>query len=155
MRDDLPVGTSFTHRYRVPANKTVRHLYPDSPEFQSFPEVFATGFMVGLMEWACVRAMAPYLEPGEGSVGTAICVSHVAATPPGLTVTVTSELVEVDGRKLSWRVSAHDGVDEIGSGTHERMVIAVDRFVARVEQKAARHSAREAELAESGAGDRE
>ena len=136
MRDDLPIGALFTHRYRVPENKTVRHLYEEAAEFRSFPEVFATGFLVGLMEWACVRAMAPYLEPGEGSVGTAICVTHTAATPPGLTVTVTCELVEAQGRRLRWRVSAHDGVDEIGSGTHERAVILVDRFVAKVERKA-------------------
>ena len=136
MRDELPVGQSFTHRYQVPKNKTVRHIYPEAAEFQSFPEVFATGFLVGLMEWACVRAMAPWLEPGEGSVGTGICVTHTAATPPGLTVTVTCELAEAQGRRLSWRVSAHDGVDEIGSGTHERAVIQVDRFVAKVERKA-------------------
>lgn len=153
MRDDLPVGAPFTHSYQVPANKTVRHIYPESAEFQSFPEVFATGFMVGLMEWACVRAMAPYLEAGEGSVGTAICVTHTAATPPGLTVTVTTELVEVEGRRLSWRVSAHDGMEEIGSGTHERMVIMADRFAAKVAQKAA--SAMSGQLADSGAGDRE
>nr|3P3F_A Chain A, Fluoroacetyl coenzyme A thioesterase [Streptantibioticus cattleyicolor]3P3F_B Chain B, Fluoroacetyl coenzyme A thioesterase [Streptantibioticus cattleyicolor]3P3F_C Chain C, Fluoroacetyl coenzyme A thioesterase [Streptantibioticus cattleyicolor]3P3F_D Chain D, Fluoroacetyl coenzyme A thioesterase [Streptantibioticus cattleyicolor]3P3F_E Chain E, Fluoroacetyl coenzyme A thioesterase [Streptantibioticus cattleyicolor]3P3F_F Chain F, Fluoroacetyl coenzyme A thioesterase [Streptantibio len=135
MKDGMRVGERFTHDFVVPPHKTVRHLYPESPEFAEAPEVFATGFMVGLMEWACVRAMAPYLEPGEGSLGTAICVTHTAATPPGLTVTVTAELRSVEGRRLSWRVSAHDGVDEIGSGTHERAVIHLEKFNAKVRQK--------------------
>jgi fluoroacetyl-CoA thioesterase len=137
MKDGLCAGERFSHRYLVPPDKTVRHLYPESDDFAAFPEVFATGFMVGLMELACVRAMAPYLEPGEGSLGTAICVTHTAATPPGLTVTVDVELLEVQKRRLSWRVTAHDGVDQIGSGTHERAVITLDRFKAKVEEKAA------------------
>lgn len=135
MREGLLIDEEFTHSYLVPQNKTVRHLYAESEEFATFPEVFATGFMVGLMEWACVRAMAPFLEPGEGSVGTAIRVTHTAATPPGLTVQVTVRLLERRGKALSWQVSAHDGVDEIGSGTHERIVIDVDRFNKGVEKK--------------------
>ena len=135
MKDCLEIGERFTHRYVVPPDKTVRHLYPEAPEFAVFPEVFATGFMVGLMEWACLRAMAPCLEPGEGSLGTAVCVTHTAATPPGFTVTVTAELLKVRGRRLSWQVTAHDGVDEIGSGTHERAVVTMDRFHARMREK--------------------
>ncbi|MEU4683769.1 fluoroacetyl-CoA thioesterase [Streptomyces xinghaiensis] len=141
MREGLLTGEKFTHRYRVPRDKTVPHLYPESPEFSTFPEVFATGFMVGLMEWTCVRAMEPYLEAGEGSLGTAICVSHTAATPPGFTVTVTAELLGIEGRRLKWQVTAHDGVHEIGAGTHERAVIDVERFTTSLEKKIGRASA--------------
>ncbi|KNE80881.1 MULTISPECIES: fluoroacetyl-CoA thioesterase [Streptomyces] len=141
MRDGLRVGEVFTHSYVVPPDKTVRHLYPESPEFAGFPEVFATGFMVGLMEWTCVRALTPHLEPGEGSLGTEIRVTHTAATPPGLTVTVTAELLSVEKRRIRWRVTAHDGVDAIGSGTHERAVVTLDRFTAGMREKLARGTA--------------
>ncbi len=135
MRPGFTPGATFTHRYRVPETKVVRHLYPDAPEFQHFPEVFATGFFVGLLEWACILAMAPYLEEGEGSLGTGICVTHSAPTPPGLVVTVAAVLTAVEKRTLRWDVVAHDGVDEIGRGTHERTVILRERFEARVAAK--------------------
>jgi len=90
---------------------------------------------VGLMEWACMEALRPYLEEGEGSLGTAIDVTHVAPTPPGLTVTVTVTCTEAAGRRLAWRVSAHDGVELIGEGTHRRAVVRWDAFLPRVAAK--------------------
>lgn len=71
------------------SDKTVPRLYPESEEFRRMPEVFATGFLVGLLEWACVEALRPHLEDGEGSLATAINISHLAPTPPGMKVTVT------------------------------------------------------------------
>ena len=100
------------------------------------PQVFATGFMVGLMEWTCLQLLAPHLDAGEGSLGIHIDVSHQAATPPGLTVTVDAECIAVDGRKATFRVRAHDGVDLIGEGRHERAIVVWDRFNARVADKA-------------------
>ncbi len=88
MKSSLKAGLKHRFSYTVPTNKTVPQLYPESPELAGMPEVFATGFMVGLMEWACIEAMAPHMEPGEGSVGTLVNVTHTAATPPGMTVTV-------------------------------------------------------------------
>jgi len=88
MKESMRPGLEYTHTYRVPENKTVPHLYPESEIFQEMPKVFATGFMVGLMEWACMEALAPHLEPGEGSVGTLINITHTAATPPGMEVAV-------------------------------------------------------------------
>jgi fluoroacetyl-CoA thioesterase len=128
----------FTHRfaYRVPQNKTVPHLYPEVADFQAMPEVFATGFMVGLMEWTCMQLLAPHLDPGEGSVGVHIDVSHTAATPPGLTVTVDAECVAVDGLRVTFKVAAHDGLDSIGEGRHERFVVAWEKFNARLARKA-------------------
>jgi fluoroacetyl-CoA thioesterase len=136
MKPSLSPGLEFTFRYRVPEDKTVPHLYPEAPMFQEMPKVFATGFMVGLLEWACIEAIRPHLDPGEQSVGTAISVTHTAATPPGLTVTVELRLLEVDGRRLAFAVKAHDGVDPIGEGRHERFVIDRERFVRKVEEKA-------------------
>ncbi len=100
------------------------------------PRVFATGYMVALLEWACIDAIKPHLDwPAEQSVGTHINVSHLAATPPGLTVTVQARLDEVDGKRLKFTVSAHDGVDTITEGTHERFVIDAEKFSARLQKK--------------------
>ncbi|HCI52091.1 MAG TPA: thioesterase [Gallionella sp.] len=136
MKDTLIPGIRFEHRYRVPANKTVPALYPESPEFLAMPEVFATGFMVGFLEWACIMAIKPHLDwPEEQSVGTHINVSHEAATPPGLEVTATVELTIVDGRRLTFAVSAHDGIDTIARGTHERFVINKEKFDNKLRDK--------------------
>jgi fluoroacetyl-CoA thioesterase len=103
------------------------------------PAVLATGFLVGLLEWTCMRAVAPFLEaPRELTLGTRIDVSHCAPTPPGATVTLSARLVHVDGRRLSFQVQAHDGIDIISRGTHERFVVARDAFLDRVDRKRAR-----------------
>jgi fluoroacetyl-CoA thioesterase len=100
------------------------------------PEVFATGFMVGFLEWACIKAINPHLDwPSEQTVGTYIDVSHEAATPPGLTVTAKVELIAVEGKKLTFTVEAHDGVDVISRGRHERYIIYKKKFDERLAQK--------------------
>ena len=137
MKPSLSQGLTFELSYRVPEQKTVPHVYPESTLFQTMPHVFATAYLVGLFEWACMEAMQPHLEPGEQSVGVDIRVSHTAATPPGLTVTVQVLVDAVEGRKVSFRVSAHDGVESIGEGTHQRVVIQSERFLQKVAQKAA------------------
>src|SRR5438105_13818598 len=91
MKPSLQRGLTHSFRYKVPASKTVPQLYPEVADFQVMPAVFATGFMVGLMEWTCMQLLAPHLDPGEGSLGIHIDVSHTAATPPGLTVTLDAE----------------------------------------------------------------
>jgi fluoroacetyl-CoA thioesterase len=138
MKATLQHGLTHSFAFVVPADKTVPHLYPEAADFAVMPEVFATGFMVGLMEWTCIQMIAPHLDRGEGSLGTHINVSHVAATPPGLTITVDAKCVAVEGRKLTFDVKAHDGVDTIGEGSHQRTVVSWDRFNARVADKAAR-----------------
>ncbi|MDP3421293.1 MAG: thioesterase family protein [Thiobacillus sp.] len=136
MNESLKPGLRYTHRFVIPASKTVPALYPEAPEFVAMPEVFATGFLVGFLEWACIRAINPYLDgPREQTVGTHIDVSHEAATPPGREVTATVELIEVDGRRLVFAVEAHDGVDRISQGRHERFVINREKFDARVREK--------------------
>lgn len=137
MKDTLKPGIEHEFRFRVPESKTVPALYPESPEFQEMPEVFATGFMVGFLEWACIVTVKPHLDwPAEQTVGTHVNVSHTAATPPGLEVTAKVKLVEVDGRRLVFQVEAHDGVDTIAKGTHERFVINRDKFNQKVKVKA-------------------
>jgi fluoroacetyl-CoA thioesterase len=136
MKPSLRAGLEFTFRYRVPEEKTVPYLYPESDLFQAMPRVLATGYLVGLLEWACIEAMRPHLDAGEQSVGTDIRITHSAAKPPGLTVTVQVRVEEVEGRRLAFALSAHDGVDPIAEGTHERFVIDPARFAAKLRQKA-------------------
>ncbi len=136
MKETLVPGIRYEHKFMVPASKTVPALYPESEEFVAMPEVFATGFLVGFLEWACIKAVNPHLDwPNEQTVGTHIDVSHEAATPPGLEVTATVELIVVEGRKLVFAVEAHDGVDVISRGRHERFVINKEKFDAKVGAK--------------------
>jgi fluoroacetyl-CoA thioesterase len=146
MKKTLTPGMTHRFTYRVPENKTVPDLYPEVDEFRAMPAVFATGFMVGLMEWTCMQLMVPHLDPGEGSLGVHIDVSHTAATPPGLTVTVDVECVAVDGPRISFKVKAHDGVDAIGEGRHQRYVVSWDKFNARLAAKVKQSAAAFGEL---------
>lgn len=135
MMPGLEVGMTGTHAHVVARSETVRHLFANAPTINAMPEVFATAYMVGLMEWGCVELIAPFYEPGEGSVGVHVDVSHTAATPPGMTVTVSSRLTAIDGKFLWFEVSAHDGVDEIGRGRHQRAVVNFDRFAPKAAAK--------------------
>ena len=141
MRESLRAGLEGTFRYRVPASKTVPHIYAEAADFQLMPDVLATGFMVALAEWACIEVIKPHIDwPREQSLGTHVDLSHVAATPPGFTVEIHARLESVEGRKLVFAVRASDGVDVISEGRHERHVIDAQRFAQKV---AAKRSARE------------
>jgi fluoroacetyl-CoA thioesterase len=137
MKESLQPGLTFEFRFLVPENKTVPHLFPESPEFQEMPQVLATGYMVGLFEWACIQALNPHLDwPREQTVGIHVDLSHTAATPPGLTVTVRGRLEKAEGRKLTFSLTADDGVDTISQGHHVRFVIDALKFNAKVLVKA-------------------
>lgn len=97
--------------------------------------VFATPYMIALMENAAVNALIPYMEENQGSVGTHLDVSHDAATPIGMKVWAEAELTAVDGKALTFAVTAYDEAGIIGKGTHNRFIIAVDRFLAKTEKK--------------------
>ena len=97
--------------------------------------VFATPWMVALMENAAVQAVQSALAPGEGTVGTRLDVTHDAATPVGMKVWAEAEVTAVEGRKLTFAVSAFDEAGKIGGGTHERFVIQTDKFLARAQAK--------------------
>lgn len=136
MKDTLKPGLKHTFTFSINESKTVPALYPESEEFQIMPNVFATGYMVGLIEWTCIQALNPHLDwPEEQTVGTHMDVGHIAATPPGFEVTAEAKLVEVDGRRLVFEVKAHDGVDLIARGKHERFVINKEKFDRKIEEK--------------------
>jgi len=136
MKPSLIPGIRYEHRFTIPRSKTVPALYPEAEEFLVMPEVFATGFLVGFLEWACIRAINPHLDwPREQSVGTHIDVSHEAATPEGHEVTAHVELIAVEGRKLTFAVEAHDSADLISKGRHERFVIDKAKFDAKLAAK--------------------
>lgn len=98
-------------------------------------EVFATPMMIALMEKTACNSVIPYLDEGDGSVGTELNVKHVAATPIGMTVTCESELIEVDGRRLVFKVEAYDEVGLIGKGTHERFIVNNEKFQNKTDNK--------------------
>lgn len=137
MKQTLQAGLTHTLKFTVPENKTVPYLYPEAPDFTAMPHVFATGFMVGLFEWACIQLLRPHLDAGEGSLGVHVDFEHSAATPPGLTVTVEARCTKVDGRFVEFEVRGHDGVDAIGGGGHRRAVVRWDKFNERVARKRA------------------
>jgi fluoroacetyl-CoA thioesterase len=136
MKDSLKPGLSYEHKFIVPSSKTVPALFPEAQEFVVMPAVFATGFLVGFIEWTCIKAVNPHLDwPREQTVGTHIDVNHIAATPPGLEVRAIVELVAVEGRKLVFSVEVHDEIDLISTGRHERFIIDKAKFDVRVDRK--------------------
>lgn len=135
MKSTIRAGLTQDLSFTVTNAKTVPALYPESAQFAGMPAVFATGFMVGLFEWACMELLAPHLEEGEGSLGVGVEFTHLAATPPGLTVLVRAELTGIEGRNLEFKVEGHDGLDVIGGGTHRRAVVRFDKFAQRTAEK--------------------
>jgi fluoroacetyl-CoA thioesterase len=129
----IPVGAkgSFTLR-ATPAH--LANQFKDA----ALPPVFATPMMIAAMENAALNAIRGYLDPGESAVGTAVNVRHVAATPVGHHVTAEAVVTKVDGRRVEFDVSAHDDKEEIGNGTHERMVVDMARLDQRLKAKAPR-----------------
>jgi len=97
--------------------------------------VFATPFMIALMEGAAANSLLPYLNADEGSVGTHLNVSHSAATPIGMKVWAVATVTAVDGKKVTFDVTAYDEAGEIGRGTHERFIIKPEKFLAKVQAK--------------------
>ena len=138
MKETLKPGHRHSFTFKVGPEQTVPALLPQSPIFSKMPKVLATGYYVGLIEWACMEALQPFLEPGDGSVGTMINVTHTSPTLPGMEVTVDVLCVEVDGRRTVWEVEARDEKDPIGRGTHERFTVKWDRFNKGLEEKASK-----------------
>ena len=98
-------------------------------------KVFATPTMIALVEQTCNESVTPFLEPGQGTVGTHVDVSHCAATPVGMKVWCDSELVEIDRRRLVFAVKAYDECGLIGEGRHERFIIDSAKFQAKIDAK--------------------
>lgn len=99
------------------------------------PPVLATPIMIMVMENAALNAIKPYLDASESALGTRVDVRHLAATPAGRRITGQAEVTKVEGRRIEFQIRATDGNQEIGIGTHERMVIDVAKFAERLKSK--------------------
>jgi fluoroacetyl-CoA thioesterase len=142
MNPELQPGLRFEWRYTVPARASVPQLYNDTAFCRDMPDVLATGYMVGMMELACIHGMMPFMDwPREQSLGTMVSFVHFAPTPPGMTLRIQGEVTEVEGRRVRFKLEAWDDVERICEGTHERVVIDPDRFDAKLAQKIARVAA--------------
>ena len=126
----IPLGTKGTFTLRVKPEH-LANRFKDA----MLPQVLATPVMILFMENAALAAIRPYLDAGESAVGTAIDVRHLAATPVGHEVRAEAEVVRVEGRQIEFKVSARDGTEVIGSGTHQRMVIDLASFNERLARK--------------------
>jgi fluoroacetyl-CoA thioesterase len=126
----IPLGAKGTFTLRV----TPAHLANQFKDAM-LPPVFATPMMIMAMENAALNAIRAYLEPGESAVGTAVDVRHLTATPVGHDVMAEAEVTHVDGRRVEFNVNARDEKEEIGRGTHERMVVDLRRLDQRLSSK--------------------
>ena len=133
--DDLRRGLRHSETIRVGEALAVPAQGRALGFAQEMPAVFATANMIALIEWTCVAALAPYLAPGQRTVGTRVDISHLAATPIGMAVTAEVELLEIDGSRLRFKANCRDERETIGGGFHERMIIDDARFTARLARK--------------------
>ena len=127
----IPLGAKGTFSLDV-REEHLANRFKDS----ALPPVLATPMMIMVMENAALNAIKAYLEPSESAVGTRVDIRHLAATPAGMRVTGEAEVTHVDGRRIEFAVRAHDQSEEIGEGTHERMVVDVARLRKRLDAKA-------------------
>jgi fluoroacetyl-CoA thioesterase len=126
----IPLGTTGTATLRVQPEH-LANRFKDA----MLPQVLATPVMILVMENAALNAIKPFLDAGESAVGVAVDVKHLAATPVGHEVCATAEVVDVDGKRIDFKVSASDGKEEIGKGSHQRIVIDLRSFNERLAKK--------------------
>jgi fluoroacetyl-CoA thioesterase len=126
---ELTPGLKHSQSVTVTHEMTPAHLRADPIRVLATPE------MVRLIEQTAIQAIQPLLKPGQATVGTRIDVAHLAATPEGMTVTITVELTAVDRRRLSFRFEVHDEAEKVGEGTHERFVIDREQRLPRLQAK--------------------
>ncbi len=128
----MGIEAGLTHRL----TRTVMERHLATEWGSGLAQVLATPALIAFCEQCCRLAVDSLLPEGQQTVGTSISLRHLAATPPGIEVTVQAELIEVDGRRLCFLVEAWDSFEQIGVGEHERFVIDVERFQKRVAEKA-------------------
>jgi|SRR6267142_1314123 len=126
---NIAVGMSHTKSVTVTREMTVAHFHDD------MPEVYGTPMMIYLMEVTATEAIQKFLPEGWATVGAAVNIKHLAATPVGFTVTARAEVIAISDRLVTFTVEAHDGVEKIGEGTHVRAAIQLEKFEKRVKQK--------------------
>lgn len=125
----IPVGTVGRHPLLVTPEVAIDFLGADEAR------VLSTPHMIAYMEWSARNAIVPFLDENEDSVGTIVNIRHLAATPVGMAVRFTATVVEVDDRRVTFRVEAHDERELVGEGTHERFVVNIPKFIARLAGK--------------------
>jgi predicted thioesterase len=126
---EIKVGTKGTFKVSVDESNTAKTMQSGSLD------VFATPAMVAIMEKASTLALEPYLEEGSTTVGTALDISHVSATPVGMDVSATAEVVSVNGREITFKVQAFDECGLIGEGTHKRFIVFAEKFQNKTNSK--------------------
>jgi fluoroacetyl-CoA thioesterase len=132
MKSTLVPGLKFEVQHRVVTQELLSTIYP------SGPPVFATPFLLSLMEQAAAQAIHSHLDAGEESVGYDFNFKHLAPTPVGATVIATAEVTAVDKNMVTFAIEARDNADVISRGTHVRAVIDMERFLKRVKRKITR-----------------
>ena len=130
---DIPIGATGIYTQKV-SGSDLANQFKDI----TLPPVYATPMMISAMENAALNAVREFLERGESAVGTAVDIKHLAATPVGHQITASATVTKVDDRRIWFDVSARDETEEIGNGTHERMVVDLKRLGNRLAQKATR-----------------
>ena len=137
MTNNIPSGLTYTQEIIVDESLIVPQVSTKFTGFADMPPVFATAYMLGFVEWTCVEALHPYLEPQQRTVGIHVNLNHNAATPVGMKVTAEVTLTHIEGKKLTFAVICRDEVDVICEGTHERFIIDHEKFLTRVQAKSA------------------
>jgi fluoroacetyl-CoA thioesterase len=137
MKSGLNIGAEHSESLKIDTSLTVPHVSRHFTSFKTMPDVFATAFLVGFVEWTCVELIKAFYDPDEDSVGTHINLSHEAATPIGDTATAKVKLETIEGRKLIFSYVCTDLSGVIGRGTHERAIIKRSKFDERLSAKAA------------------
>jgi fluoroacetyl-CoA thioesterase len=128
---DIAIGTKLEKTLLVDNEVTINFLGLEGAR------VLATPWMIGWMERTCRDAVLPLLEPGHDTVGTQVNVYHLAATPMGMTVTFKAEVTGVEGRRVNFKVEAWDEKEKCGEGTHQRAIVNIARFAAKMQGKLA------------------
>jgi len=134
MKPTLRAGLSRIKRITVDRDRTIGFMGEEA-------RVYATPALISDIEYACRDLILEHLDAGEDSLGVEIAVKHSAPTLPGMSVEIAVRVVAVEGRKVTLEATARDELDEIGSGTHGRFVIDVDKAIGRLKHKAARLAA--------------
>lgn len=127
----IPIGTRGEEKRLVTSENAINFLGLEGAR------VLSTPHMIGLMEWTCRNTVRPLLDAGLDTVGTHVNVAHLAAAPIGMMVTFRAEVIEVNDRRILFRVEAWDEKEKVGEGTHERAVINVAKFATRLAAKKA------------------
>jgi fluoroacetyl-CoA thioesterase len=127
----LQVGLKHSKTLLVDEALTVPRISP-AFEFDDMPPVFATAFLVALVEWTCLDSLKPFLTPEQRTVGISVNINHLGATPVGRKVTVYSEITNIKGKIIEFKISARDDVQLISEGSHSRAIIDYEKFLSKL-----------------------